>query len=156
MHRWTLAALAALAAATPAHAAPLTRAHALLPAAKGEAAPAAATGPDVGARSIGDSIFPAIGNGGYDAQHYDLDLTYTPVVHSLSGTATMTATATQALREFSMDFRGFTISALTVDGKPATTSRDGDKLIIDPATPLADGQTFKVAVTYSGQPPTIT
>src|SRR3954464_2455670 len=110
MHRWTLAALACLAAATPAAAAPLPRVHGLLPAAKRDAAPAAATGADVGARSIGDSIFPTIGNGGYDAQHYDLNLSYTPVAHSLSGTTTMTAIATQPLREFSLDFRGFTIS----------------------------------------------
>jgi aminopeptidase N len=68
----------------------------------------------------------------------------------------MTAVATQPLREFSLDFQGFTISALTVNGAPATTSRDGTKLIIDPATPLTEGQTFKVAVTYSGTPPTIT
>jgi hypothetical protein len=27
-----------------------------------------------GARTAGDSLFPTIGNGGYDAQRYDLDL----------------------------------------------------------------------------------
>jgi aminopeptidase N len=150
----TLAAFAG--AATPAGAATLTRAHNLIEAAPAPAAVAAASGPDVGARSAGDSIFPTIGNGGYDAQHYDLALTYTPVVHQLAGTATMTAIASQALREFSMDFQGMTISALTVDGKPATATREGSKLVIDPATPLAEGQTFEVAVTYSGSPVTIT
>ena len=28
------------------------------------------------AHAIGDSLFPEIGNGGYDAQHYALDLSY--------------------------------------------------------------------------------
>jgi aminopeptidase N len=159
MHRWALAAVLALLAAAPAGAATLTRAHAVLPVpAKAESsAPATAeAAPDVGARSIGDEIFPTIGNGGYDARHYDIALTYTPGAHMLAGTTTMNAVATQPLREFSMDFDGFTITALTVDGKPATSSRDGNKLIIDPATPLAAGQPFSVAVTYSGTPPTIT
>ena len=32
----------------------------------------------VGAPGAGDPYFPFIGNGGYDVQHYDLKLTYTP------------------------------------------------------------------------------
>jgi aminopeptidase N len=117
------------------------------------AGPAAA---DVGARSAGDVLFPTIGNGGYDAQHYALDLNYTPALHQLGGTTTMTATATQPLSELSLDFQGFTISALSVDGQAAKYTRDGNKLVIDPVTPLADGQTFTVAVTYAGSPPAIT
>jgi hypothetical protein len=31
-----------------------------------------------GAPGAGDPYFPFAGNGGYDVQHYDLDLTYTP------------------------------------------------------------------------------
>jgi len=159
-HRFVLlAALAAVSAAAPASAATLTRAHAVLPASKAAAAPAAPTAPDVGAQSIGDSIFPTIGNGGYDAQHYDLNLTYVPGAHLLEGTTTMTAVATQPLREFSMDFDGFTIVALTVNGIPATNARASDnanKLVIDPATPLKVGERFSVAVTYAGSPPVIT
>src|SRR5689334_16487586 len=144
MKRILLALPALLAAATtPAAAATLTRAHAVLPASHVRAAAGATlaeTAPDVGARSVGDEIFPAIGHG----------------VHQLSGTTTITAVATQPLREFSLDFQGFTITALTVDGKPAVTRREGTKLIVDPATPLADGDTFTVAVTYSGTPETVT
>ena len=40
-------------------------------------APAAASAAFTpGARSLGDSLFPTIGNGGYDVRHYDLDLDY--------------------------------------------------------------------------------
>src|SRR4051794_23679982 len=140
-----------------AQAAPLTRrVHGSATAAPARAAAPALAEPGVGARSAGDELFPTLGNGGYDAKHYALDLSYLPGVHLLSGTTTLTATATQPLREFSLDFQGFTISAVTVDGVPATYTRQDTKLIVDPATPLAQGQSFAVAVTYLGQPPSIT
>jgi hypothetical protein len=48
------------------------------------ASPAAATArraaPTPGADGIGDRLFPQLGNGGYDAKHYDLDLSY-PSAH---------------------------------------------------------------------------
>ena len=34
--------------------------------------------PQVGAPGIGDSLYPDFGNGGYDVQHYTLDLTVDP------------------------------------------------------------------------------
>ena len=43
-------------------------------------APAAAGGrggtPSPGAAGLGDRLFPNLGNGGYDARHYHLDLRY--------------------------------------------------------------------------------
>lgn len=109
-----------------------------------------------GARSAGDSLFPQLGNGGYDATNYDLQLTYTPGTHTLSGTTTMTATATARLRELSLDFQGFTISAIKVDGAAATFTRQDTKLIVTPPAALEPDAPFTVAVTYSGTPPTIT
>ena len=32
-----------------------------------------------GARSAGDELYPQTGNGGYDAEHYDIELNYDPV-----------------------------------------------------------------------------
>ena len=32
--------------------------------------------PSAGARSLGDPFYPTLGNGGYDVQAYDLDLTW--------------------------------------------------------------------------------
>ena len=44
------------------------------------AAPGGSGGPrfTAGAAGAGDPYFPFAGNGGYDVQHYDLDITYTP------------------------------------------------------------------------------
>jgi hypothetical protein len=128
------------------------------PAASGTPSPA---GP--GAETVGDRLFPNLGNGGYDAQNYKLALTYTPLSHMLSGTATMSALATQRLTRFSLDFRGFTVSSVKVDGVAATVERlagpgDADpwKLRVTPAAPITQGAPFVVVVAYSGTPPVIT
>ena len=105
-----------------------------------------------GADSIGDNYFPELGNGGYDAQHYDLHLAWNDLTNEISGTVTMVALATQDLSAFDLDFRGFTISSIDVNGAEATFERDGRELIITPPQPLAEGDTFKVAVTYNGVP----
>ncbi len=121
----------------------------------------------IGAESAGDRLFPNLGNGGYDATHYALALSYTPIPFAagqLAGTATMTATATQDLSRFSLDLQGFTVTSVTVGGQPATFARfdggtgpyDAHKLRVTPATPIASGAPFTVTVAYSGTPPEVT
>ena len=68
-----------------------------------------------GSPGLGDPFFPNAGNGGYDVSHYGLVLAYEPSSNQLSGTATITATATQNLSRFDLDLRGFTISRLLVE-----------------------------------------
>ena len=60
------------------------------------AAPAAAA-PSPGSAGLGDRLFPQLGNGGYDVQHYDLDLRYATSAPSqaIDGTVTILAKATQ-------------------------------------------------------------
>lgn len=90
-----------------------------------------------GAEGGGDPYFPYAGNGGYDVQHYDLDLDYTPPAPApaplegeLEGTATIDLVATQDLDRFNLDLRGLEVRALSVDGKPARS--------IDPPAPGAE------------------
>jgi aminopeptidase N len=109
--------------------------------------------PGAGAGGIGDPYFPQLGNGGYDAQHYTLDLSVDMDDNVISGTVTMEATATEDLSSFNLDFGGFTISEIAVNGTPADRFvRDRRELNIVPATPLASGESFSTAVTYSGVP----
>jgi len=108
--------------------------------------------PQAGAESLGDPLFPYLGNGGYDALHYTLDLSADVPQNTIQGTVTMEARATEALRRFDLDFVGFQISTVTLDGTPAAYDRRGTKLIITPFAPLAKGDTFTVGVTYSGTP----
>lgn len=106
-----------------------------------------------GAAGVGDEYFPLAGNGGYDVRHYDLALSYVPTgptTGQLDGVATIEARTTEALDSFNLDFRGFEITSLTVDGEPAEFSRDGQELTIDPAKVLLRNRKFTVVVEYAG------
>jgi aminopeptidase N len=111
-----------------------------------------ADGPQPGADGIGDPYYPDLGNGGYDAQHYTLDLTPDLAANWLDAEVTIEAISTQELSAFSLDFRGFTIAAVTVNGAPATFERRERELTIAPAAPLPTGATFDVTIRYSGAP----
>ena len=118
---------------------------------------ASATSFTPGAPGLGDPMFPNAGNGGYDVQHYDLTLDYTPATTQLTATAVITATATQNLSSFNLDFRGLTISRLLVNGRPATFSRDGgQELTVTPASGLREGSSFTTTVDYAGTPSVVT
>ncbi|GAB1821222.1 M1 family metallopeptidase [Herbidospora sp. RD11066] len=103
-----------------------------------------------GAAGIGDPDFPADGNGGYDVGHYTLALGYDPQSRNLAGTATIDATATQHLSSFNLDLHAFTVSSVTVGGRPAAFTRSGDELTV--TANLPNGTPFRTVVTYQGEP----
>ncbi|MBD3883324.1 M1 family peptidase [Phormidium tenue FACHB-886] len=116
-----------------------------------------ASNPTAGAAGIGDSFYPGFGNGGYDVQTYTLDLNVSDVATStLTGVTTIAANATQDLSSLNLDFIGFAIDEITVNGKPATYSREGQELTITPAEPVANNDSFTVEVKYNGAPTQIT
>jgi aminopeptidase N len=106
--------------------------------------------PSPGAPGLGDRLFPLLGNGGYDVQHYDLDLRYATSAPSqgLDGTVTLLAVATQSLSRFDLDFSGDSVGKVTVNGLPATFTRDGGELVISPRLPLLKGLPFVVQVQH--------
>jgi len=109
-----------------------------------------------GSAGLGDPFFPLAGNGGYDVTHYSLQFGYDPAAVRLDGTATIQATATQDLSRFDLDLRGFEISALEVNGRPAAFARDGQELVVTPASGLPAGHAFTVMIRYAGQPSVVT
>ena len=109
-----------------------------------------------GSSGLGDPFFPNAGNGGYDVANYSLQLAYDPATDVLDGHAVVTARATQDLSRFNLDLRGFTISRLTVDGQASSFAREGQELVITPATGIRSGSTFRVAIDYRGVPEVIT
>ncbi|MFF4589176.1 M1 family metallopeptidase [Streptomyces sp. NPDC001388] len=113
-------------------------------------------GPHAGAPGLGDPYFPKAGNGGYDVSHYGLTLAYEPDGNRLTGTAAITARATQALSSFDLDLYGMDVTKVTVEGGEAGFDRDGQELTVRPRRDLAEGETFEVTVSYSGSPRTIT
>jgi hypothetical protein len=103
-----------------------------------------------GARSGGDDLYPAIGNGGYDALAYRLDVGYRPVTRVLHGRARMTAAATRDLRSFSLDLQGLAVRAVGVDGRPAFFRHRRTKLIVTPTAGIRAGARMLVSVAYGG------
>ncbi len=126
------------------------------------AAVGACSRPAEGSRSGGDAYFEHAGNGGYDARHYELTLTYDPADGKLIGTAIVTLTAETDLRSFSLDLRGPTATSVQVDGEAATFEQvapdrrgRGGELVIRPVEALLGGAVHEVSVEYeavAGQP----
>ncbi|MCB5164011.1 M1 family metallopeptidase [Streptomyces bambusae] len=116
------------------------------------AIPASAASFAPGAPGLGDTYYPASGNGGYDVSHYDLRLKYQPATDLLEGTATLLATTTQDLSRFNLDF-GLKVSEIRVNGVKAAFATSGtQELEVTPAAPLPKGKTVTVVVKYAGKP----
>jgi aminopeptidase N len=130
--------------------------------------------PVAGARTLGDPLLPQLGNGGYDARHYRIDLDYDPAENRFDDAqTTMRARATKTLSEFSLDFQDdLEVTGVTVDGRaagfefePATPQLSSNpevtqpmKLVVTPhpSTRPKAGRDFTVRVAYRGVPQEIT
>src|SRR4051794_6085751 len=110
--------------------------------------------PSAGAPGLGDRLFPLLGNGGYDVQHYDLDLRYATSAPStpMDGKVTILARATQALSRFDLDYGGRSVGGVSVNGAPAAFRRDGEELVITPRRAIGNGDLFVVRVSYFAVP----
>ncbi|MFI5674734.1 M1 family metallopeptidase [Streptomyces cellulosae] len=129
-----------------------TRVAALAAAAASFLAIAAAPAPVPGAPGVGDTYFPELGNGGFDARHYALDLAYNPDTDRLDGRTTITAQATRSLSSFDLDLQKLEVTRVEVNGRRAQFTRNGDELRVTPRESLRKGRTFTVTVTYGGVP----
>ncbi len=105
-----------------------------------------------GSDGLGDRLYPKLGNGGYDVQHYDIDLRFTPATYRISATTTIDAIATQDLSRFNLDLHGLTVESVTVNGVEAAFERSDHELIVAPEEWLTEGEIFTVAVRYGGRP----
>ncbi len=130
--------------------------------------------PVAGARSLGDPLLPQLGNGGYDAKHYRIELDYDPVANRFAAAkTTITAVAANKLAEFSLDFQDdLDVTSVTVNGRAAgfhfeqaTPQLSDDpvvtqpmKLVVTPhpSTRPKAGRMFTVVVRYHGTPQEIT
>lgn len=105
-----------------------------------------------GAAGVGDPIFPLLGNGGYDALHYTLDLSVDVERNVITGSATILAAATQPLSAFNLDLLGMSVETVTVNDAPITFGRDGQELTITLPKPVDAGTLFTTVVVYGGTP----
>jgi len=140
-----------------------------------------ATDPIAGGLTSGDVLFPNQGNSGYDALHYDIDLSVNVAVATTnnavatttfsSATTTVRAQTTGApLSSYAFDFQGsastlaaatLNVNSVTVNGEPATFSRIENTTTSNATTDVhklivtpatpVDGA-FTTVVKYSGIP----
>lgn len=103
-----------------------------------------------GDAGLGDAYFPEFGNGGYDAQHYTISLAVELDTNEIGGTVAIEAIATEDLSSFNLDFLGFSVEGVTVDGRVAEFQRDGGEMTV--FATLDAGQHFVVEVAYHGTP----
>jgi aminopeptidase N len=103
-----------------------------------------------GAAGIGDDYYPSLGNGGYDVDHYHLDIAYDRD-GTVAASVVVTATAVEDLASFNLDFIGWEIDRLVVNGVPTPYERRDGELTIAPVE-LRNGQVFETEVDYRGIP----
>ncbi|WP_291051073.1 M1 family metallopeptidase [Herbiconiux sp.] len=102
-----------------------------------------------GAAGIGDAYYPLDGNGGYEVDDYFIDVSYDPATHVIAGGTIVTATASQNLSSFNLDFdtRGvdgtdsIVIDRVSIDGADATWSLASTPISIVTGQPQAPGST---------------
>lgn len=134
----------------------------LLPASAGTApagapAPAPATAPYDSAVSQPreDPYYPAQGDPGIDALHYDLDLRWSPGTRVLDGVATIdfrSTSDTGADGTVRLDLgRPLTTQGISLDGVPTTATRVGGDLLVS-APDLARNSRHTLRIAYFGSP----
>jgi aminopeptidase N len=132
---------AALTAAPSAHAAPT---HTGTSAARTKGTP--------GPETLGDPVFPDLGNDGYRVAAYHLDFSYDATTRLVEATATLKIRTTQALTRFSLDALGLDIRSVRVGGRKATYEQVAEKLRVTPARTLPAKSWVTVCVEYGADP----
>jgi aminopeptidase N len=106
-----------------------------------------------GERSIGDPYIPELGNTGYDVQHYELRLVLDPAQVYVDARVTIEAlTTNEDIAQISLDFVGYEIEELSLNGEAAAFTRAERKLLVEFPEALSEGEIFTLDVIYRGQP----
>ena len=105
-----------------------------------------------GSASLNDPLYPWMGNGGYDAQHYTIDLRVPSDFKTIKGVSVMTAIASDDLSSFNLDLGSLDVQFVLVDGVRAAFTHEDPELTVTPATPISKGSKFRVQVAYQGTP----
>jgi len=106
------------------------------------------TAPD-GVTTIGDRLFPYVGNTGYDVGSYEVSYDYDPDDVVMTGAVAITATATADLDSLSLDSAMASVESVTVDGVEAPFDTGGEKLLIEPTRRINDGASFVVKARFT-------
>src|SRR4029450_7220867 len=105
-----------------------------------------------GEAGLGDPYYPEAGNSGYDVSKYQIMINWDSTAQVITGTATISARATQQLNAFYFDLALHT-DKVTVNGVPAESMARGfSDVYVRPTQPIPTGSSFQVTISYSGKP----
>lgn len=105
-----------------------------------------------GPETLGDPVYPSLGNDGYRVAAYHLDLAYDATTQLVDGEATLRIRTTQALSRLSLDALGLDIRSVRVGGRTATYEQVDAKLRITPARALRADTSTTICVEYGADP----
>ena len=102
---------------------------------------------------VEDPYYPSKGDPGFDALHYDLDLSWAPKSRTLTGVATIQLRSVTDQDQLTLDLgKALTPTAVTLDGTPVTYTHPGQHLVVDPVLPLPADSRHELVVDYAGTP----
>ncbi|MET9803492.1 M1 family metallopeptidase [Streptomyces sp. NPDC006368] len=102
---------------------------------------------------IGDTLFPHLGNPGYDVLAYDISFTYHgDNTKPLDAVTRIDARVTERLERVNLDFTHGTVRAVRVNGLPAEFASSGEDLVIEPAEPVDEGAPLSISVAHTSDP----
>jgi aminopeptidase N len=102
---------------------------------------------------IGDSLFPHLGNPGYDVLAYDIAFTYRGSnTQPLDAVTRIDARAAQRLERINLDFSHGTVRTVEVNGRPAEFTTAGEDLVVEPAAAVEQGSRMQITVAHTSDP----
>ena len=107
---------------------------------------------EAGSEGLGDPYFSNLGNGGYDVQHYTLEINVDMDREEIDASVSILSKATQDLSSFNLDFLGFEIENITINGDEAQYEREEGELSIMLPFALSKGSDFLTSIQYHGTP----
>ncbi|WP_202869080.1 M1 family metallopeptidase [Kribbella antibiotica] len=105
-----------------------------------------------GSPGVGDVVYPNLGNGGYQADRYELDLKYDAATRLVAGHVKILATTTQNLSAFNLDSFGLDITELRVNGSTELFRQEGEELVVSLEWPIRTATKFVIDVSYTADP----
>ncbi|MFI2351128.1 M1 family metallopeptidase [Streptomyces sp. NPDC019443] len=113
----------------------------------------AATLPPPAPLGIGDSLFPHLGNPGYDVLAYDIAFTYRGSnTQPMDAVTRIDARAAQRLERINLDFSHGTVRTVEVNGRPAEFMTVGEDLVVEPVAAVEQDSRMHITVTHTSDP----
>ncbi|WP_411087717.1 M1 family metallopeptidase [Streptomyces sp. 061-3] len=101
---------------------------------------------------IGDSLFPHLGNPGYDVLSYDIGFTYNGNNKPLDAVTTIDARTTEPLDRINLDFARGTVRTVDINGLRADFAAADEDLVVDAPGRLPAGVPLHITVRHTSDP----